>query len=113
MQGRSRCSQIPLPALDKCFRTSHYEVETSVKGGVELNVIEGRADLAFNLISKILPVAGVELVGPLPAELQSYVAFTSGIGVTSNEPEVAKTFVVFLKGPVGVPVLKAKGMEPA
>jgi molybdate transport system substrate-binding protein len=82
-------------------------------GGVALNVVEGKADLAFNLISEILPVAGAELVGPLPAELQSYVIFTSGIGATSKETAAAKAFVDFLKAPAAIPVLKAKGMEPS
>jgi len=82
-------------------------------GGVALNVVEGKADLAFNLISEILPVMGAELAGPLPAELQSYVIFTSGIGMTSKDQAAAKAFIDFLKGPAAVPVLKAKGMEPA
>src|SRR5262245_32197659 len=47
-------------------------------GGVALNVVEGKADLAFNLISEILPIAGAELAGPLPAELQSYVGLHRG-----------------------------------
>ena len=39
------------------------------------NVVEGKADLAFTMISEILPIAGVELGGPLPAEIQTYVVF--------------------------------------
>jgi molybdate transport system substrate-binding protein len=81
-------------------------------GGVALNVVEGKADLAFNLISEILPIAGAELAGPLPAELQSYVVFTAGIGGATKEAEAAKAFINFLKAPAAVPVLKAKGMEP-
>ena len=81
-------------------------------GGVALNVVEGKADLAFNLISEILPIAGAELAGPLPAELQSYVVFAAGIGATTKETEAAKAFINFLKAPAAVPVLKAKGMEP-
>jgi molybdate transport system substrate-binding protein len=80
-------------------------------GASALNVVEGKADLAFSLISEILPVAGAELAGPLPAELQSYVVFTSGIGATSKETTAAKAFVDFLKAPAAIPVLKAKGME--
>jgi molybdate transport system substrate-binding protein len=87
-------------------------LEARPEGAVE-SVVEGRADLGFNLISEILPVAGAELVGPLPAELQSYVVFTSGIGATSKDQATAKAFIDFLKGPAAVPVLKAKGMEPA
>jgi molybdate transport system substrate-binding protein len=87
-------------------------LEPRPEGAVE-SVVEGRADLGFNLISEILPVAGAELAGPLPAELQSYVVFTSGIGATSKDQATAKAFIDFLKGPAAVPVLKAKGMEPA
>lgn len=87
-------------------------LEPRPEGAVE-SVVEGRADLGFNLISEILPVAGAELAGPLPAELQSYVVFTSGIGATSKDQVTAKAFIDFLKGPAAVPVLKAKGMEPA
>jgi len=81
-------------------------------GAVALNVVEGKAELAFNLISEILPVAGVDLAGPLPAELQSYVVFTAGIGATTKEAAAAKAFIDFLRAPAAAPVLKAKGMEP-
>jgi molybdate transport system substrate-binding protein len=81
-------------------------------GAVALNVVEGKADLAFTLISEILPLAGAELAGPLPADLQSYVVFTAGIGGTAKEPAAAKAFIDFLRSPAAVPVLKAKGMEP-
>ena len=40
------------------------------------NVVEGKAELAFVLISEILPIAGAEVAGPLPADLQNYVVFT-------------------------------------
>src|SRR5262245_2139647 len=82
-------------------------------GGVALNVVEGKAELAFNLISEILPVAGAELAGPLPAELQNYVVFTAGIGAGTKEATAAKSFIDFIKAPGAAPVLKAKGMEPA
>ena len=76
------------------------------------NVVEGKADLAFVLISEILPIAGAELAGPLPAELQSYVVFTAGVSPGTKEGAAAKAFIDFLKGPASAPVLKAKGMEP-
>ena len=68
--------------------------------------------IAFVLISEILPIAGAELAGPLPAEVQSYVVFTAGISPGSKDAQAAKKFIDFLKAPAAVPVLKAKGMEP-
>jgi len=76
------------------------------------NVVEGKAELAFVLISEILPIAGAELAGPLPAELQNYVVFTAGVSPGSKDAAAAKAFIDFLKGPAAAPVLKAKGMEP-
>lgn len=76
------------------------------------NVVEGKADYAFVLISEILPIAGAELAGPLPAELQSYVVFTAGIGADSKESAAAKSFIDFVRGPAGAAVLKTRGMEP-
>jgi len=76
------------------------------------NVVEGRADYAFVLISEILPIAGAELAGPLPAELQSYVVFTAGIAADSKESAAAKSFIDFVRGPAGAAVLKTRGMEP-
>jgi molybdate transport system substrate-binding protein len=81
-------------------------------GGVALNLVEGKADLAFNLISEILPIAGAELVGPLPAELQNYVVFTAGISPNAKDAEAARAFIKFFTAPSALPVLKSKGMEP-
>jgi molybdate transport system substrate-binding protein len=81
-------------------------------GGVALNVVEGKAELAFNLVSEILPIAGAELAGMLPPELQSYVVFTAGIGPAAKDAAAAKAFIDFLRAPAAHPVLKAKGMEP-
>jgi molybdate transport system substrate-binding protein len=81
-------------------------------GQTAANVVEGKADLAFTLISEILPIAGAELAGPLPADLQSYVIFTAGVSPATKDAAAAKAFIDFLKGPAAAPVLKAKGMEP-
>ena len=86
-------------------------LETRV-GGTPLNLIEGKADLAFALISEILPVQGIELVAPLPAELQTYVVFTSGLSSSSKAKAAAAAFIDFVKAPAALPVLKANGMEP-
>jgi len=81
-------------------------------GKAAANVVEGKAELAFTLLSEILPVAGVEVAGMLPAELQSYVVFTAGVGAGAKDAQAAKAFIEFLKAPAALPVLKAKGMEP-
>ena len=76
------------------------------------NVVEGKAELAFTLISEILPMAGAELAGPLPPDAQNYVVFAAGIAADTKAMDAAKAFIEFLKSPASPPVLKAKGMEP-
>ena len=63
-------------------------------------------------ISTFEPVPGVELLGPLPTELQSYVGYSAGVGTAAKEAGAGKALINFLKAPAAIPVLKAKGMEP-
>ena len=81
-------------------------------GHTAVAVVEGKAELGFTIISEILPVSGAELVGPLPAELQSYVVFTAGISPNARDAEAARALINFFTAPAALPVLKAKGMEP-
>jgi molybdate transport system substrate-binding protein len=74
-------------------------------------VAAGDADLIMTLISEILPIPGVELVGPLPAEFQSYVTLAAGVGAKARNPVAARALIAFLTGSEIVPTLKAKGME--
>lgn len=75
-------------------------------------VANGEIEIGLGPISEILPVAGAELAGPYPADLQSYLVFTAAISSASKNAGVAKTLVGFLTAPAAVPVLKTKGMEP-
>lgn len=68
--------------------------------------------MVITLISEILPVPGIELVGPLPAELQSYITLAAGAGAHARNAEVAQALIRFLSGPAAAPTFKAKGMEP-
>jgi len=75
-------------------------------------VAKGEVELGMVVITQILTTPGVELVGPLPPEIQSYVTFTAGISANSKAPEAARDLIKFLIGPTAAPVIKAQGMEP-
>jgi molybdate transport system substrate-binding protein len=75
-------------------------------------VAAGDAEMVVQLITELLPVRGIELVGPLPAEVQNYIVLTAGVGAQAKEPALAKDFLQFLTGPAAAPVIKAKGLEP-
>ena len=76
-------------------------------------VARGEVELGMVVITQILTTPGVALVGPLPAEIQSYVTFVAGVSSTSRVPKAAHQLMKFLTGPTAIPVLKAQGMEPA
>jgi molybdate transport system substrate-binding protein len=75
-------------------------------------VRNGDADLAIGPIPAMME-PGVDLVGPLPAELQTYIYYVTGMGAAAKEEDVARALIKFLTAPTAGPVLKAKGMEPA
>jgi molybdate transport system substrate-binding protein len=74
-------------------------------------VANGNVEIGVAPVSEILPVKGVELVGPFPAGVQSYVVMTAGVNVKAREKAAAKAFVDFLTAPANRSVIKAKGME--
>ena len=82
-------------------------------GAVADHVADGEAEIGVHQISEILPVAGVTLVGPLPADIQNFTVYAAGVGTAANDAAAAKSFVEFLSGPHALPIIKAKGMEPA
>jgi molybdate transport system substrate-binding protein len=76
-------------------------------------VAEGKAEIGITQISEILPVAGAELAGPLPREIQQNAVFPAAISTASKDAAAAMALLKFLKAPVAVRVIKSKGLEPA
>ena len=60
-----------------------------------------------------MPVAGIEIVGPLPGDLQQTIVLSAAIMTGTKDAAVAKALVNFLRTPESAEVIKAKGMEPA
>jgi molybdate transport system substrate-binding protein len=75
-------------------------------------VANGEAELGITAISEILPYAGAELVGPLPAEIQFYSVSAAVIAANAKQPEAARSLIKFLTAPATAAVLKAKGLTP-
>jgi molybdate transport system substrate-binding protein len=81
-------------------------------GRPQMNVAGGKAEMVISLIPEVKFFPGVDLVGPIPGDLQSYVNFAAGLSANPRDVETAKALIQFLAGPKIAPVLKAKGMEP-
>lgn len=83
--------------------------------GVEVGKLvgEGKAELAALLVNEIIAAPGMDLVGPLPAALQTYLVFDGGVASASRSAQAAKALIAFLKRPAAKAVFTAKGQEPA
>lgn len=86
----------------------------SPKAGVvgEL-VANGEAEIAVHQFQELIPIVGIEIVGPLPGDLQDTIVFSAAIMSNATNAAAAKTLVDFLRAPEATAVVKAKGMEPA
>jgi len=73
----------------------------------------GEADIGFQQISELMPVPGIEIVGPLPPELQKMTVFVAAVSSGAKAPDAAKTLAVYLAAPAAAPVMKKHGVEPA
>lgn len=75
-------------------------------------VAAGEIELGMTQISEIVSQPGIDFVGPLPAELQSFTVFAVGIVASSQQPEIAKGLVKFLMAKATSSLLREKGLEP-
>ena len=67
----------------------------------------------MHIIVELISVAGIDIVGPLPGDLQNTIVFSAAIMSDAKDASAAKALVNFLRTPEAVSVIKAKGMEPA
>jgi molybdate transport system substrate-binding protein len=89
-----------------------YKVIRPEQDIVSKLVAKGEVEIGLVVITQIQTTPGVELVGPLPAEVQSYVVFAVGVSTNSKTPAAAKELIKFLTSPRAVAVMKLQGMQP-
>lgn len=76
-------------------------------------VAGGQAALGFQQLSELLNVAGIEVLGPLPASIQTITTFSAGISVHCEQPQVAAELLGYMRLPATAGVKQRYGMEPA
>jgi molybdate transport system substrate-binding protein len=74
-------------------------------------VAQGQVELGLVVITQILTTPGVDLAGPLPADIQSYVTFSAAVSSSGAAREAAGQLIEFLRGPSAGRVILAQGME--
>ena len=75
-------------------------------------VARGEAEIGFQQFSEMLPIPGIDIVGPLPPELQKVTIFSAGIASVSKEPEAGKALIKFLASPAARDAIVKSGLEP-
>jgi molybdate transport system substrate-binding protein len=75
-------------------------------------VARGEAEVGFQQVSELLPIKGIEYVGPIPDEVQKVTVFSAGIPVTAKEPAAAKALIDYLGSEAARPTVIKTGLEP-
>ena len=78
-------------------------------GGV---VARGEAELGFQQISELKPVAGIDVLGPIPAEVQQVTVFSAGVVAGSAHQDAARALIRFLASPAAAEAVRESGLEP-
>jgi len=105
-----------LQMFDKFGITDAMKAKTVLEQGSDgsnARVADGTAQMILTLVSEILPAPGVQLVGPLPNDVQHYVNFAMGTSKNSKNTDADKALTKFLSSPAVEGTLKAKGMQAA
>jgi molybdate transport system substrate-binding protein len=76
------------------------------------SVASGKAALVITLFSEIVPVKGVEILGPLPGEYHYDIHFAAAAARVTKDPEGSQKLIQFLVSRSARAVFKTKGVEP-
>ena len=74
-------------------------------------VARGDAELGLQQVSELVPIAGIDYIGPLPDEVQQNTFFSAGIVVGAKEPEAARAMIKFFTSTTAAPIIAKTGLE--
>jgi molybdate transport system substrate-binding protein len=80
---------------------------------VGLAVARGEAEVGFQQISELLPIAGIRLVGPIPEPVQKVTTFSAGISTTAKSSAAARKLIEFLSSRNAWSEIRRCGLDPA
>lgn len=76
-------------------------------------VASGEVELGFQQLSELLNVQGIEVLGPLPDEIQIITTFSAGLCATSTQADLVRPLLEFLASPQTADIKRRNGMDPA
>jgi molybdate transport system substrate-binding protein len=75
-------------------------------------VARGDAELGFQQLSELKPVKGIDLLGPIPSEVQKVTTFTAALATNAKERVAGEALIKFLAAPEAADAIRRSGMEP-
>jgi molybdate transport system substrate-binding protein len=75
-------------------------------------VARGDAEIGFQQVSELLPVTGIDYLGPLPADIQEVTVFSAAVHKAAGQADVARALLKFLTAPEAAAIIRKTGMEP-
>ncbi len=100
----------PRLGISDQVKEKSQRIESERVGNV---VARGDAEIGFQQVSELLPIEGIDYVGPLPTEAQLVTVFSAGIVTGATNPEGARSLIEYLSSSAVVPVIIESGLEPA
>jgi molybdate transport system substrate-binding protein len=83
------------------------------KGPVAAGIAKGEIQLGAQLLCELAPVAGIDIIGPLPKEVQTYYSFSAAVMKKSKNPQAAKAFLDFMRTESVRAAMKKNLIEPS
>jgi ABC-type molybdate transport system substrate-binding protein len=82
------------------------------KGALKTDISTvGDAEIGVLPLSEILPVPGLDLLGPFPPDVQTYIVMVGGVNAASTHAKTGRELIGYVTAPAALSVIKAKGME--
>lgn len=75
-------------------------------------VARGDAELGLQQVSELVPIPGIDYIGPLPDEVQQVTFFSAGIVTGAAEPDAARELIRFFTSANAAPIIAKTGLEP-
>jgi molybdate transport system substrate-binding protein len=76
-------------------------------------VAKGEVELGFQQLSELMHLAGIDVLGPLPPEIQIVTTFSAGLSATSSQADAVRRLFAFLVSPAAEVAKRNNGMEAA
>lgn len=76
-------------------------------------VARGEVELGFQQLSELIHLEGIDIVGPLPAEVQIITTFSAGVGARSPQAQAGRDLLADFASPAAAAAKRRQGMEPA